>query len=200
MHRSRSWILAWALISTALLVAVVGWPNAAQSVVATVADSARPRVAQAQSQEAPAQLEWLGWQFFRVTSLTGKVILFNPALNDQSLAGFRNLESPVKLDDIASANVILPTSGHGDDQGHTVEIARKTGAPVVTTFELASWMVARGVDTQKILRSGPGSRFRSTASRSRSSTPCTVPARAASQDSPSTAAPPSASSSRSRTA
>lgn len=159
MHRSRSWILAWALISTALLVAVVGWPNAAQSVVATVADSARPRVALAQSQEAPAQLEWLGWQFFRVTSLAGKVILLSPALNDQSLAGFRNLESPIKLDDIASANAILPSSGHGDDQGHTVEIARKTGASVVTTHELASWMVARGVDTQKILRSQPGSRF-----------------------------------------
>jgi L-ascorbate metabolism protein UlaG (beta-lactamase superfamily) len=159
MNRSRAWILTWALLSTALLVVAVGWPDATHSVVDTIADGARPRIAQAQSPEAPAQLEWLGWQFFRLTSLTGKIILFNPALNDQSLAGFRNLESPVKLDDIPSANVILPSSGHGDDQGHTVEIARKTGAPVVTTFELATWMVARGVDTQKILRGQPGSRF-----------------------------------------
>jgi L-ascorbate metabolism protein UlaG (beta-lactamase superfamily) len=159
MMRSRSWILAWALIGTALLVASIGWPNATRDIVGTFKDGAQPRVAQAQTQAAPAQLEWLGWQFFRVTSLTGKIILFNPALNDQALGGFRNLESPVKLDDIASATVILPSSGHGDDQGHTVEIARKTGAPVVTTFELANWMVARGVDTQKIMRGQPGSRF-----------------------------------------
>ncbi|HLW47955.1 MAG TPA: hypothetical protein VKW09_09335 [bacterium] len=41
----------------------------------------------------------------------------------------------------------------------TVDIARKTGASVITTFELAQWMVGRGVDSAKILRSEPGSRW-----------------------------------------
>ncbi|MGQ0571572.1 MAG: MBL fold metallo-hydrolase, partial [Armatimonadota bacterium] len=152
-------LLAWAVLSTALLLVSLSWPDATRQALQGVARNVQPTAAEAQSPEAPAQLEWLGWQFFRLTSLTGKVILFNPALNDPQLGGFRNLESPIKLDDISVVHVILPSSGHGDDQGHTVEIARKTGAMVVTTFELATWMVARGVDTNKILRSQPGSRF-----------------------------------------
>ncbi len=40
-----------------------------------------------------------------------------------------------------------------------VEISKKTGAPIITTFELANWMVGRGVESNKILRSQPGFRF-----------------------------------------
>ncbi len=36
---------------------------------------------------------------------------------------------------------------------------RKTGAPIVTTFELANWMITRGADTTRLLRAQPGSRF-----------------------------------------
>ena len=150
--------VAWAVVATALLIWSVGWPDATQTAMRSLARLAEPSRALAQTAESPAQLEWLGWQFYRLTSPRGKIILFNPALNDPR-AAFRNRESPLNLDDITAANLILAADGHADDQGMTVEIAKKTGAAVVTTHELANWMVGQGVDTNKILRSQPGFRF-----------------------------------------
>ena len=150
--------LLWAVTATALLVTSLAWPDALRTAATAVADYGRPPAAEAQPAVTPARLEWLGWQFFRVTTPRGKVILFNPALNDPR-ATFRNQESPLSLEDIDKADLILVADGHADDQGMAVEIARKTGASVVTTFELAQWMVGRGVDSAKILRSEPGSRW-----------------------------------------
>lgn len=158
MRQSRVWLLAWALTATVFLAVAVAWPDATKGGVDLLSHSWLARVAQAQTPETSVQLEWLGWQFFRVTTPRGKVILFNPSLNDPR-AAFKNQESPLNLDGIETAHLILATSGHADDQGMTVEIAQKTGASVVTTFELATWMVGRGVDTAKILRAQPGSRF-----------------------------------------
>lgn len=159
MRRSRSWLLAaWALAATVLLAFSVARPDATRDAADDLSRMLRPAAAQAQTPESPAKLEWLGWMFYRLTSLTGKVILFSPALNDPR-ALFRNRESPVGLDDIHTAHVILVPAGHADDQGMTVEIAQKTGARVITTFELANWMVPRGVASDRILRSQPGSRW-----------------------------------------
>jgi L-ascorbate metabolism protein UlaG (beta-lactamase superfamily) len=154
----QRWTLVWAVAVTVLLVWSVGWPDTTQTVVRSFSHLAAPSRALAQTAEAPAQLEWLGWQFFRLTSLRGKIILFNPSLNDPR-AAFRNRESPLNLDDISVAHLIVISSGHADDQGMAVDIAKKTGASVVTTFELANWMVGQGVASDKILRSQPGSRF-----------------------------------------
>lgn len=151
-------MLIWAVTATALLVASMGWPGALQDAATSLAQHVRLGTAEAQPAAPPARLEWLGWQFFRVTTPRGKVILFNPALNDPR-AMFRNQESPVSLEDIDKADLILAADGHADDQGMTVEIAHKTGASVIASFELATWMVGRGVDTAKILRSEPGSRW-----------------------------------------
>jgi L-ascorbate metabolism protein UlaG (beta-lactamase superfamily) len=154
----RRLTVTWAVASTVLLLCSVGWPDATQTVVRSLSRLAAPSRALAQTPESPAQLEWLGWGAFRLTSVRGKVILFNPSLND-ARALFKNRESPLNLDDISAAHLILPADGHADDQGMTVDIAKKTGAPVVTTFELANWMVGQGVASDKILRAQPGSRF-----------------------------------------
>jgi L-ascorbate metabolism protein UlaG (beta-lactamase superfamily) len=154
----RTWTLVWAVAATVLLMLSIGWSDATQTAVRTLGTLAMTPRAQAQTPESPAQLEWLGWQFFRLTSPRGKIILFNPALNDPR-AAFRNRESPLNLDDISAAHLILAADGHADDQGMTVDIAKKTGATVVTSNELAIWMVGQGVNSDKILRGGPGSRF-----------------------------------------
>jgi L-ascorbate metabolism protein UlaG (beta-lactamase superfamily) len=148
----------WAVVATALLTISLAWPDRAGNIWEPVAQAVSVRSAQAQTQDAPAQLEWLGWQFFRLTSPRGKIILFNPALNDPA-ALFRNRESPLSLENVEAAHLVLVSAGHVDDQGMAVEVVRKTGAQLVTTFELSNWMVARGVETGKILRGGPGSRF-----------------------------------------
>jgi L-ascorbate metabolism protein UlaG (beta-lactamase superfamily) len=158
MNRLRSaWPLVWAGLATALLILSIGWPQSTLTAMRSFAHMSAATPALAQTPESPAQLEWLGWQFFRLTFPRGKIILFNPALNDPR-ASFRNRESPVNLDDISAAQLIVASSGHADDQGMTVDIAKKTGAMVVTTFELANWMVGQGVASDKILRSQPGSR------------------------------------------
>jgi L-ascorbate metabolism protein UlaG (beta-lactamase superfamily) len=43
------------------------------------------------------------------------------------------------------ADFILVTHGHGDHVGDTVSIARRTGAMVISNFEIASWMEKQGV-------------------------------------------------------
>ena len=154
----KRWTLVWAVAATVLLVWSVGRPDATQTAVRSLSHLAVPSPVLAQTPESPAQLEWLGWQFFRLTSLRGKIILFNPSLNDPR-AAFRNRESPLNLDDISVAHLIVISSGHADDQGMAVDIVKKTGASVVTTFELANWMVGQGVASDKILRAQPGSRF-----------------------------------------
>jgi L-ascorbate metabolism protein UlaG (beta-lactamase superfamily) len=45
------------------------------------------------------------------------------------------------------ADFILLSHGHGDHVGDTVEIARRTGATVISNFEIAGWLEAREVKT-----------------------------------------------------
>jgi len=78
--------------------------------------------------ESGVQIEWLTWSAFRITSPGGKVILTNPWLT--------NPDSKTKLDDIKKADIILVPTGHRDEVGNTVEVAKKTGAKVVATHEL----------------------------------------------------------------
>lgn len=153
MNRSRA-IIVWAVTATVLLMMALIHPEWPGTTSRWAQDALRTSVAQAQTPDSPAQLEWDSWLFYRLTSPTGKVIMFSPWLRENG-----NRESPLTLENIETANVILVPDGHGDDMGQAVEIHRKTGAPIVTTFELASWMVSRGADTTKLLRAQPGSRF-----------------------------------------
>ncbi len=82
-----------------------------------------------------AEMTFYGNQFFRLVSDDGKVILINPWIKG-------NKDVPFDIDFFKKGEVdlILATSGHGDDQGNAVEIAAKTGATIFTVAELGSWM------------------------------------------------------------
>jgi len=95
------------------------------------------------------KLEWLTWSFFRITSPGGKVIFTNPWLT--------NPDSQTKLDDINKADVILVATGHRDEIGETVEIANKTGAKVVTTWEMAGGPLKGKIPDGQFIRVQPGS-------------------------------------------
>ncbi len=45
------------------------------------------------------------------------------------------------------ADFILVTHGHGDHIGDTVAIARRTGALVISNYEIATWLAAKNVKT-----------------------------------------------------
>ena len=98
-------------------------------------------------------MEWLGWSHFRFATPGGKTILTNPFVN--------NPDSPVKVEDIAAADLILVPNGHGDEVGQSVEIAQRTGARILTGgFELGGWFVEQGVPAAQVVRGNPGGRFR----------------------------------------
>jgi L-ascorbate metabolism protein UlaG (beta-lactamase superfamily) len=49
--------------------------------------------------------------------------------------------------DTVAADFILVTHGHGDHIGDTVAIARRTGALVISNYEIATWLGNQGVKT-----------------------------------------------------
>lgn len=105
------------------------------------------------AQSGPVKMEWLSWSIFRFTSPTGKVVLTNPFV--------ANPDSPVKVPDFSKVDVILVADGHTDEVGSADEIAIKTGAKIITTFEMwSAWFQPRKVPLAQVLRSNPGDRNR----------------------------------------
>ncbi|MCS7260419.1 MAG: metal-dependent hydrolase [Anaerolineae bacterium] len=64
-------------------------------------------------------------------------------LTDPFLTG--NALSPVRADAVA-ADYILVSHGHGDHLGDTVAIAKRTGALVISNYEIQNCLVANGVE------------------------------------------------------
>lgn len=131
----RSPVLLWGLLAPVLVVfALLAWDPPAHAQSGTV------------------KLEWLTWSFFRFTSSNGKVILTNPFM-----AG--NPDAKVSLAEITRADLILVPNGHRDEIGQAADVAKKTGAKIVTPFELGTWFVSKGVPEGQVLRRNPGSRL-----------------------------------------
>ena len=129
----RQWL--WFTVGLVFAGALLGW------------------LAGAQAQSAPVKMEWFSWSIFRFTSPTGKVVLTNPFV--------ANPDSPVKVDDFPKVDVILVADGHLDEVGSTDQIALKTGAKIITTYEMFSvHFQQRKVPFAQILPSGPGDRNR----------------------------------------
>jgi L-ascorbate metabolism protein UlaG (beta-lactamase superfamily) len=53
--------------------------------------------------------------------------------------------SPVNANEV-QADYILISHGHGDHVGDSVEIAKRTGAMVISNFEIQNWIAAQGVE------------------------------------------------------
>lgn len=53
--------------------------------------------------------------------------------------------STVKLDTIET-DYILVSHGHGDHLGDTVEIAKRTGATVISNYEIQTWLTNQGIE------------------------------------------------------
>ena len=105
------------------------------------------------------EMTFYGNQHFRFVSDTGKVILINPWIRG-------NKDAPFGIDFYKKGEVdlILATSGHGDDQGDAVEIAANTGATIFTVAELGSWMQNQiegfGGSRKQVYRGSIGGRYK----------------------------------------
>ncbi len=92
----------------------------------------------------------LGHAAFQVET-GGKTILIDPFLNGNPLA-------KASSDDIA-ADAILVTHGHADHVGDTVAIAKRTGAMVVSNFEIVTWLQEQGIPNAHPMHIGGSHEF-----------------------------------------
>lgn len=80
------------------------------------------------------ELTWLGHASWAI-KVEGHHILIDPFLNDSPTA-------PIKADDI-EANFILVSHGHFDHVADVASIANRTGATVVSNYEIATWFAEK---------------------------------------------------------
>jgi L-ascorbate metabolism protein UlaG (beta-lactamase superfamily) len=77
---------------------------------------------------------------------TSERFLFDPFLTGNPKASI----SAEKID----PTYILLTHGHSDHVGDSVAISRRTGAPIITTFELSNWLDAQGAKVESLNHGG----------------------------------------------
>jgi L-ascorbate metabolism protein UlaG (beta-lactamase superfamily) len=83
------------------------------------------------------RVRWLGHACLLVET-DGRRILIDPFLTN-------NPKAAIKADE-AQADFILVSHGHGDHVGDTVPIAKRTGATVVSNYEISEWLKGQGID------------------------------------------------------
>jgi L-ascorbate metabolism protein UlaG (beta-lactamase superfamily) len=94
-------------------------------------------VARATAQET--KIRWFGHAAFSITTPNGKVLLIDPWLKNPSNPEAKDGKDP--LASVPKVDYILITHGHRDHVGDAVEIAKKTGAVLVSNPELAGNLV-----------------------------------------------------------
>jgi L-ascorbate metabolism protein UlaG (beta-lactamase superfamily) len=143
------------LLSSLVLIAVVVIIGSL-ALVARLGPTATSTAAPA-AQNSGVTVEYLGWSHYRLTSPSGKVVLTNPWVTN-------NPDAALTLDEAIArgADLILPADGHADDQGSTVELAKATGATVVTPdFAMGGWLAGMGVPRGQLTFTNPGDVYRS---------------------------------------
>jgi L-ascorbate metabolism protein UlaG (beta-lactamase superfamily) len=86
---------------------------------------------------AQTQLTWYGHAAFKLVTAAGNVVLIDPWVTNPSFA-----RSNEELAALHRVDLILLTHGHSDHVGNAVEIGKRTGAKLSTTFDLAGIMTS----------------------------------------------------------
>jgi L-ascorbate metabolism protein UlaG (beta-lactamase superfamily) len=83
------------------------------------------------------QLTWYGHAAFKLVTPAGNVLLIDPWLTNPSFdRGNEELAALKRVD------LILLTHGHGDHVGNAVEIGKRTGAKLVSNYDLNAAMIS----------------------------------------------------------
>jgi L-ascorbate metabolism protein UlaG (beta-lactamase superfamily) len=93
------------------------------------------------------KITWLGHACFAIES-EGMHLLVDPFLTG-------NDKAPVKADQV-QADFIFLTHGHFDHVNDAAPIAKRTGATVLSNYEVSVWMTKQGVSQDKVVGMNPG--------------------------------------------
>jgi L-ascorbate metabolism protein UlaG (beta-lactamase superfamily) len=85
------------------------------------------------------RIKWFGHAAFSITTPNGRVLLIDPWLTNPSNPEAKDGKDPLAA--VPKVNYILLSHGHRDHVGDAVEIARKTGATLISNPELAGNLV-----------------------------------------------------------
>ncbi|HEX7120227.1 MAG TPA: metal-dependent hydrolase [Longimicrobiales bacterium] len=99
-----------------------------------------------------ARLTWHGHSCFTLETDEGSRIMFDPWLDDNPVAD-------IGTDQVDELDFILVSHGHFDHFGDAIALARKTGALLVSTFEIVSFAESQGVKNTHALHIGGGHAF-----------------------------------------
>lgn len=88
-----------------------------------------------------AKVTWFGHAAFALEIDSNK-ILIDPFLTD--------CPTSTVAADTVETDYIVVSHGHGDHVGDTVAIAKRTGATVISNFEIQNWLVQQGVAADKV--------------------------------------------------
>jgi len=83
------------------------------------------------------KITWYSHACFLIEA-SGARLLTDPFLTGNALA-------PVRADEV-EADYILVSHGHSDHVGDTLAIAKRTGATVISNFEIQNWVAGQGVE------------------------------------------------------
>ncbi len=92
---------------------------------------------------------WLGHSAFSF-DIDGHSVLVDPFLTGNPLAATSA--------DSLNPEFILLSHAHGDHLGDTVDIAKRTGATVISNFEIGNWLANQGVEN--VVQLNPGGSYR----------------------------------------
>jgi L-ascorbate metabolism protein UlaG (beta-lactamase superfamily) len=103
---------------------------------------------------APTTIKWHGHATFEIVTPKGAVFVIDPWIANPQNPAAKDGKDP--LASFAKVDYILITHGHFDHVGQAVELGKKTGAKLVSNFELGKQLVTRlgypekqvGFDTQ----------------------------------------------------
>ena len=83
------------------------------------------------------QLTWYGHSAFKIKTGTGKILLIDPWITNPTFAGGKD-----ELASLDHVDLIFLTHGHGDHVGNSIEIGKRTGAGLVSNFDLNAAIVS----------------------------------------------------------
>ncbi len=99
-----------------------------------------------------AKLTWHGHSCFSLVTDDGTRILFDPFLSDNPVAD-------VGLEDFDELDYVLVSHGHFDHFTDCIPLAKRTGATVISTFELVAFCQKEGVEKGHGMNVGGAHRF-----------------------------------------